>query len=68
MIQDPAMKISPSAQNREANHELIELLETLGTLRSDYPAELLTSRRAAFILKVNEQCRLNYKVIQPFDK
>ena len=64
MIQDPLTKIIPSPRNREANQELIELLEILGNLRSEYPLELLKVRRAAFIAQVEQQRRSDFKVIQ----
>jgi hypothetical protein len=34
--------------------EIIELLKSLGTLKADYPQELLAARRAAFLAKVEE--------------
>lgn len=40
------------------DEEIIELLKSLGTLRAEYPAELLAARRAAFIAKI-EQHRAN---------
>jgi hypothetical protein len=64
MIQDPLMKTIPSQRNREANQELIKLLETLGNLRSEYPPELLKARRAAFIVQVRQRLRSDFQVIQ----
>ena len=64
MIQDPLMKTIPFPRNQEANQELIELLEMLGNLRSEYPPELLKPRRAAFIVQVGQQRRSDFKVIQ----
>ena len=68
MIQDPLTKIIPSPRNREANQELIELLEILGNLRSEYPAELLKARRGAFIAQVGQRCRSNFQAIQHLAK
>jgi len=68
MIQDPLTKIVPSPRNREANQELIELLETLGNLRSEYPRELHSARRAAFIARVEQRRRSNFQALQPLAK
>jgi hypothetical protein len=57
MMQDPLMKAIPSPRNREANQELIKLLEILGNLRVEYPPELLKARRAAFIVQVGQRLR-----------
>ena len=48
------MKPTPSPQDEE----IIEILKSLGTLKAEYPAELLAARRAAFIAKI-EQHRAN---------
>ena len=64
MIQDTLIQLVPSAQDREANQELIKLLQLLGNLRSQYPPELLTARRTAFISQVNKRRRSNNQVIQ----
>lgn len=68
MIQDPLMKTFPSLRNREANEELIQLLEILGNLRSEYPPELLKARRTAFIVQVEQRRRSGFQVIQPLAK
>jgi hypothetical protein len=64
MIQDPLMKIAPSPKNREENPELIELLEFLGNLRSEYPVELLKARRAAFLIQVEQRRRSDFQIMQ----
>ena len=48
------MKSTPSQQDQE----IIELLKRLGTLKAEYPAELLAARRAAFAVQI-EQHRAN---------
>ena len=48
------MKSTPSHQD----DEIIELLKRLGTLKAEYPAELLAARRAAFAAQI-EQRRAN---------
>ena len=68
MIQDPLTKIIPSPRNREANQELIELLEILGNLRSEYPPKLLKTRRGAFIAQVGQRRRSNFQAIQHLAK
>ena len=42
--------------NSPQDEEIIELLKSLGTLKAEYPAELLAARRAAFAVQI-EQCR-----------
>jgi hypothetical protein len=64
MIQDPLTKIIPSPRNREPDQELIKLLETLGNLRSEYPPELLSARRASFVARVGQRRRSNLQAIQ----
>ena len=68
MIQDPLMKTIPSERSQEAAPELIELLESLGNLRSEYPPELLRARRAAFIVQVGQRLWPDFQVIQRLDK
>jgi hypothetical protein len=48
------VKSTPSPQDEE----IIELLKSLGTLKAEYPAELLAARRAAFTAQI-EQRRAN---------
>ena len=64
MIQDPLAKIIPFPRNREPDQELLELLEMLRNLRSEYPPELLKARRAAFIIQVGQRLRSDFQVIQ----
>ncbi|HEX5807088.1 MAG TPA: discoidin domain-containing protein, partial [Anaerolineales bacterium] len=44
------MKLSPSPHDQQ----IIELLEKLGSLRAEYPAELLAARRAAFVAQIEQ--------------
>jgi hypothetical protein len=37
------------------DEEIIELLKRLGTLKAEYPAELLAARRAAFAAQIEQQ-------------
>ena len=48
------MKPSPSSEHDEQDRELIELLKDLGSIKAEYPSELLAARRAAFLARVNE--------------
>ena len=68
MIQEPLLILVPSLPNRKANQELIDLLETVGTLRSEYPPELLKARRAAFIIQVEQRRRSNNQILKCLDK
>ena len=45
------MKSTPSPQDEE----IIELLKSLGTLKAEYPPDLLTARRAAFNAQIEKQ-------------
>jgi hypothetical protein len=45
------VKLTSSPQDEE----IIELLKRLGTLRAEYPAELLAARRAAFAAQIEER-------------
>ena len=45
------MKSTPSPQDEE----IIELLKRLGTLKAEYPAELLAARRAAFAAQIEQR-------------
>ncbi|HEU4744469.1 MAG TPA: discoidin domain-containing protein [Anaerolineales bacterium] len=45
------MKSTPSPQDEE----IIELLKRLGTLKAEYPAELLAARRAAFTAQIEQR-------------
>ena len=45
------MKPTLSSQDEE----IIELLKRLGTLKAEYPADLLAARRAAFAVQIEEQ-------------
>ena len=44
------MKSTTSPQDEE----IIELLKSLGTLKAEYPAELLAARRAAFTAQIEQ--------------
>ena len=48
------MQASLSPINVEDDEELIKLLEDLGNLRCEYPAELLATRRATFIAQLEQ--------------
>jgi hypothetical protein len=45
------VKSTPSPQDEE----IIELLKSLGTLKAEYPPDLLTARRAAFTAQIEKQ-------------
>ncbi len=49
------MKRIPLPQGRRWDEEIIEVLKRLGSLKVEYPAELLATRRAAFLLQVERQ-------------
>jgi hypothetical protein len=50
------MKPTPSPQSQQRwDEEIIKILRRVGSLSIEYPSELLASRRAAFILQVQQQ-------------
>lgn len=49
------MKPIPSPRDQGWNEEIIKILKRLGALEAEYPAELFAARRAAFILRVEQQ-------------
>ncbi len=48
------MKSTPSPQDQEQDQEIIKLLKDLGSIESEYPPELLSERRSAFITEVKK--------------
>ena len=48
------MKPPPSSEHDEQDQKIIKLLKELGSIESEYPSELLTARRAAFLAQVEQ--------------
>ena len=46
------MKPHSSPQNPEKDQEILQILEEFGSMKAEYPAELLAARRAAFLNEV----------------
>jgi len=51
------MPATPSPQDQE----IIEILKSLGTLKAEYPPELLAARRAVFITQIEERREVGVK-------
>lgn len=45
----------PSSQHQEPTEDVIQILEYLGSFKSEYPPELFTARRKAFVSQVEQR-------------
>jgi hypothetical protein len=59
------MKPKSSPQDQKHDQAIIELLKVLGASKVEYPPELLTSRRAAFVAQVEHKSKEGVKAGMP---